>query len=100
MDLTTIINQESATIVDVRESYEFASGHARGAINIPLGSIFYRIDEFQNMQKPIVVYCRSGNRSEHAKLVLQAKGITEVYNGGGLADMDYYQSKAISSRAA
>ncbi|MBK9016605.1 MAG: rhodanese-like domain-containing protein [Saprospiraceae bacterium] len=73
MDLSKIVNNPMATLVDVRETYEFQASHAPGAINIPLGSIFQRIEEFKKMSAPIVVYCRSGNRSEHAKLVLQAK---------------------------
>jgi len=39
------------------------------------------------MSKPIVVYCRSGNRSGKAMNYLKAQGITEVYNGGSLADV-------------
>ncbi len=100
MDLSKIINNPLATLVDVRETYEFQAGHAPGAINIPLGSIFQRIEEFKKMSAPIVVYCRSGNRSEHAKLVLQAKGLQEVYNGGGLGDVLYYQSQAPKQAAA
>lgn len=100
MDFSKIINDPNATLVDVRETYEFQAGHAPGAINIPLNSIFHRMEEFQKMSAPIVVYCRSGNRSEHAKLVLQAKGIKEVYNGGGLGDVLYYQSQTPKQAAA
>lgn len=35
MDLSKIVNDPNATLVDVRESYEFQAGHAKGAINIP-----------------------------------------------------------------
>lgn len=94
MDLSTIINHPTATLVDVREAYEFKAGHAPGAIHIPLNEIFQRLQEFQAMSAPIVVYCRSGNRSEHARLVLQAKGLKSVFNGGGLDDVRYYQSQA------
>jgi phage shock protein E len=99
MDLKSIVNQPGATIVDVRETYEFANGHARGAINIPLGSLMNRLKEFRQMSTPIVVYCRSGSRSGQARLLLQANGIQEVYNGGGLADMEYYQGQTTKARA-
>jgi phage shock protein E len=46
-----------------------------------------RISEFEKMPKPIVVYCRSGARSGMAMSILKQSGINEVYNGGGLADM-------------
>jgi phage shock protein E len=39
------------------------------------------------MPKPIVVYCRSGNRSGMAKTILNQQGINEVYNGGGVYEM-------------
>jgi phage shock protein E len=39
------------------------------------------------MPKPIVVYCRSGNRSGMAVNILGQNGVNEVYNGGGIHDM-------------
>lgn len=87
MDLQKVINQETTSIVDVREPFETFFGKAKGAVNIPLRAINSRIEEFQKMSKPIVVYCRSGNRSEQAKKLLLAKGIKEVYNGGSLSEI-------------
>jgi phage shock protein E len=46
-----------------------------------------RIEEMKNLKMPLVVYCRSGNRSGMAEMILKQAGVTEVYNGGGLADM-------------
>lgn len=92
MDLINIVNHPNATIVDVREAYEFQYGHAANAINIPLSSLANRLDEFRSMSAPIVLYCVSGNRSGQARQFLMANGFQEVYNGGGLGDMAYYQS--------
>jgi len=39
------------------------------------------------MPKPIVLFCQSGNRSGMAAAILQAKGVTEVFNGGGWMDV-------------
>lgn len=78
---------KNATVVDVRTPEEFSVEHFDGAINIPLNEIQTRLDEFKAMQQPIVMYCRSGNRSGMATSLLQQQGISEVYNGGGLADM-------------
>lgn len=80
------------TVVDVREIGEFAASHFEGAINIPLGNISIRLDEFKAMAGPIVVYCRSGNRSGMAMSLLKQAGLSEVYNGGGLHDMLIYQN--------
>jgi len=87
MDLQKIVNQKNATIVDVRESFETFFGIAEGAVKIPLSKVKSSVEEFNKMSKPIVVYCRSGNRSGKAMNYLKAQGITEVYNGGGLAEV-------------
>lgn len=80
------INQ-GALVVDVRTPQEFAVTHYPGAVNIPLQDINARINEFGDRNRPIVVYCRSGNRSSQAKAILEDHGFTDVINGGGLKDM-------------
>ena len=87
MDLQKIINQENVTLVDVRESFETFFGVAEGATKIPLRTIKKRVNEFHKMSKPIVVYCRSGNRSAKAMNYLKAQGILQVYNGGSLTNI-------------
>jgi len=77
----------NASIVDVRTPQEFAEGHYPGAVNIPLDQVPARIEEFAEMKKPIVAYCRSGNRSGQAMAILKQAGINDVINGGGLTDM-------------
>jgi len=91
MNIEEIISNPATTVVDVRETAEFAGGHFDSAINIPLGIIPLRLDEFKAMRGPVVVYCRSGNRSGMAMQVLKQAGLSEVYNGGGLHDMLIYQ---------
>jgi len=87
MNLKEAIQQPHTTIVDVREPSEFHSGHIEGALNIPLGSIPARLAEFEEMGKPILLYCYSGGRSRQATLFLQANGIPEAYNAGSLNEM-------------
>ena len=91
-NMEDLLKNPTTTVVDVRETGEFASGHYEGAINIPLGIIPLRLDEFKSMEGPIVVYCRSGNRSGMAMNLLKQAGLSEVYNGGGLHDMLVYQN--------
>ena len=86
-----LIRDSETRVIDVREINEFESGHFEGAINIPLSSIPIRLAEFKTMQGPIVVYCRSGNRSGMAMNILKQAGLVEVYNGGALEDMLAYQ---------
>ena len=78
---------DKATIVDVRTPEEFEDGNYPGAINIPLDQIQYRLEEFREIKTPIIAYCRSGSRSGLAVSILKQRGISEVYNGGGLQDM-------------
>jgi phage shock protein E len=78
---------KQATIVDVRTPGEFAVQHFPGAINIPLNDVLKKMKQFRNMSKPIVVYCRSGNRSGLAVTILQQNGISSVINGGSLESL-------------
>ena len=77
---------KKATIVDVRTPEEFKGGHIPNAINIPLDQVTTRIVDFKQMQKPIVAYCRSGNRSAIAVSMLTQNGIKEAINGGSLEE--------------
>lgn len=79
--------QKNASIIDVRTNAEYVSEHYPNAINIPLDQIMQRLDELKKLPKPIVAYCRSGNRSAIAVAILKQHGITEVINGGGLQEM-------------
>ena len=78
---------ETATIVDVRTPEEYAGEHIPNAINIPYDQVAQRINEFKRMQKPIIAYCRSGNRSGIAVDTLKQNGITEAINAGSLEDI-------------
>jgi phage shock protein E len=75
------------TVIDVRTPEEFSEGHYPNAINIPLDHVQQRINEFKEMPKPIVAYCRSGNRSGMAVSILKQNGINDAINGGGLDDL-------------
>ncbi len=82
MDLRELINNDSATVIDVREVYEFDGGHVEGAINIPLGQVADKLEEFAAMSKPLILCCASGNRSGQATAFLNAQGIEDAFNGG------------------
>jgi phage shock protein E len=75
------------TVVDVRSPQEFAGEHFPNAINIPLDQVPQKVNEFKEMPKPIIAYCRSGNRSGMAVSMLKQAGITDAINGGGLDDL-------------
>ncbi|MCU7549301.1 rhodanese-like domain-containing protein [Chitinophagaceae bacterium LB-8] len=78
---------DNAAIVDVRTPEEFAQGHYPGAVNIPLNQVSERIGELKDIEKPIIAYCRSGNRSGMAVSIMIQNGIMEAFNGGALEDL-------------
>ena len=80
VDLKAII-EEGAFLVDVRTPGEFAEGHVKGSVNIPLDTVQSQLAKFKN-KKIIIVFCRSGARSGQAKNILQQNGFTNVINGG------------------
>lgn len=79
------IPQADHLLIDVRTPDEFASGHLHGAVNIPVESLASRLSEVPNGQ-PIIVYCRSGNRSATASQVLAQAGYSSIYDLGGIND--------------
>lgn len=62
-----------ATLVDVRTPGEFDSGHADGALNIPVDQLSSRLAEVPR-DKVVVVYCASGMRSAQAASLLARSG--------------------------
>jgi rhodanese-related sulfurtransferase len=78
-NLAQIVNDE-AFLVDVRSSDEFAQSHIKGSVNIPLNQIPNLLSKFKG-KKNIVVFCRSGARSNQAKYILELNGFTNVTNG-------------------
>lgn len=82
VDLTALA-QQGAVILDVRTKGEYASGHIKGSINIPLDTLGSNLGKLKDKEKPIITCCASGMRSASAKSFLKNQGYTEVHNGGG-----------------
>jgi phage shock protein E len=79
---------KGAVVVDVRTDYEYAEGHLQQAVHIPVQDLETRLAELDSFKnKEIVVYCKSGQRSEYAKALLLHLGFKHVLNGGGLSDL-------------
>ena len=86
------IIKEGAFLVDVRTAAEFAEGHVKGSTNIPLDQVASQLEKFKG-KKQIIVFCRSGNRSGQAKMILEQNGIKNVTNGGTWQDVNEAISK-------
>lgn len=85
---------EQLNILDVREPHENAEFNIGGSL-IPLGKIqSMQLDDIEDWKKEeIIVYCRSGNRSGQACLILEAAGFNNVKNltGGMLEWRDKFK---------
>jgi rhodanese-related sulfurtransferase len=81
VDFAELVKQ-GATIIDVRTKGEFAGGHIRGSVNIPLDKIDANLGKLKNKNQVIITCCASGSRSGLAQSGLKSRGYTNVHNGG------------------
>ena len=72
-------------LVDVRTPEEYAEGHIANSVNIPLQELSSRLSEIPK-DTPVVLYCRSGNRSNQAFNLLANEGYADLYDMGGIID--------------
>ena len=86
-EATLLINREDAIVVDVREADEFAGGHLPDARNIPGSKLAERISEIEKYKdKPVIVCCATGMRSNKACAELKKNGFSRINNLAGGVD--------------
>ncbi len=75
--------QNGALLVDVRTPAEYSEGHLAGAINIPFQDIVEGLAQRNiSLEREVVLYCRSGNRSGKAQKALTNAGYQNAFNAG------------------
>lgn len=81
-EFNTLVQSGKVTLVDVRTVKEFAQGHITGAINVDWKNRHFATNALKTItnDKPIAIYCRSGNRATRAMYAMSALGFNEVYN--------------------
>ncbi len=77
------LEKGTAVMVDVREPAELAESAVPGTIDIPLGQLESRASEIPT-GTPVLVFCRSGNRSQEGAAILAAKGYEASTVEGGI----------------
>ncbi len=81
-----LLEQANITLIDCREESEYQAGHVENALFIPRGVLEFKISstpELADKSAPVLLYCRSGNRSALAALTMQELGYTQVISMAG-----------------
>ncbi len=81
VDYRQLINN-GGLILDVRSKQEYAQGHIKGSVNLPLGELGNHIATLKEKHRAVITVCQSGARSSMATALLVKYNI-EAYNAGG-----------------
>jgi rhodanese-related sulfurtransferase len=73
---------DGAVVIDVREPYEYATGHVPGARLVPLAQLGLHADELPRIER-VYLICATGNRSLVAADYLARYGIDAISVAGG-----------------
>ncbi|WP_294465863.1 rhodanese-like domain-containing protein [uncultured Anaerofustis sp.] len=90
LEAKEMMELDDVTILDVRREDEYKSGHIKNAVLVPNETISNEVlEEIPNLEKTILVYCRSGKRSKDASMKLVDIGYKNIYDFGGIIDWPY-----------
>ncbi len=78
---------DGAQLVDVRVDHEWEAGRIAGATHLPLAELAQRAGEIDK-DRPVVLYCRGGNRSTMAAVALAEAGYDAVKMSEGIVGWD------------
>jgi len=80
-EFAELMKKSGAQLIDVRTPREFSNGFIEGAKNIDYnGDSFEKQMKKLDKNKPVLVYCAAGGRSENAAELLKEWGFIEVYD--------------------
>ena len=84
-------SRPDAVLLDVREEAEYITGHAQNAVLLPVDELTDEraLDAIPSLDTPVLVYCRSGYRSNVAAHKLEDFGYEEIYDLGSLIGWPY-----------
>lgn len=82
--------KETALVIDVRSPEEYAEGHVKFAVNMPLDTLKDRLGELESWKdKTLILYCNSGKKSGEAAKLLSENGFKDLRNADGVKQYDY-----------
>lgn len=74
-----LLNHEKGLLVDVREPDEYRGGHIPNALSLPLSGLATGLKQIEkHMARPIIVCCRTSQRSARAAVALRKHGFASV----------------------
>jgi rhodanese-related sulfurtransferase len=83
-DAVRLMNNDKTLVVDTREASEFSAGHIKGALNIPMSEFKKRLSELEkHKDNDVLLYCRSGSRSNSACKMMRKGGFDSIHNLAG-----------------
>jgi rhodanese-related sulfurtransferase len=91
MAIRLMNNHDDALVIDIRTAADFKNGHIKGSKSAPLSEFASKIDAFSSYKdKPVLIYCNSGNTATRAIKLLKNAGFKQVNNlqGGIIAWKD------------
>ena len=84
---SSLLSSNEVIVIDVRSFEEVKTGIIQDAIHIEWTKIDKEITKIDiTKDQPIYLYCRSGNRSGKAAVILEKIGFTNVINAGGIKE--------------
>lgn len=87
--------EKMGILLDVREPSEYADGHIKGSVNLPLQRIIGIEKIADDKSLPLYVHCLSGGRSGQAVAALKKMGYENVKNIGGISS---YRGKLVKGK--
>lgn len=85
-ELSRLVNQHDARVIDIRNTPEFREGHITGSINVPFSQVSEKAAELVKLGKPIIVVCALGQVASTAAKTLKQAGATDIsFLGDGIS---------------
>jgi rhodanese-related sulfurtransferase len=78
VEATRMLSHDNAVMVDMRSDKEYREGHVVNAIHVPSPDNLAALEKYR--EKPVIVYCNSGNRSAGFCSKLRKQGFASVHN--------------------
>lgn len=98
--LSLLVNNENALILDVRPGKEFRGGHIVDAVNVPFDQVATQLPQLEKYRgRPVVLVCKMGQHAGAAAKQLRAAGFDKVYRlSGGIAEWGNSQMPLVKGK--